>query len=164
LKYYQDICEELYSAINAANEEYNRKVESEVKSCPKNFFNYVKSKSKSNNFPSQMHLDENVGNNPQEICNLFAKFFKEVYTSFSEADRDREYFSFIPEYSNDISVNPLSENDVLTALKNLDASKGPGPDGIPPAFLKNLAEELTLPFHHLFNMSLKTGIFPEIWK
>ena len=111
-----------------------------------------------------MHLDENVGNKPQDICNLFAKLFKDVYTSFSEKYRDRDYFSTIPKFSNDISVNCLSENEVFHALKNLDASKRPGPDGITPAFLKNLAVELTLPLHHLFNMSLKTGNFPELWK
>lgn len=164
LQNYLNICDQFFSAINNANEEFNCKVESEVKACPKNFFNYVKSKSKSNNFPSQMHLDENVGNNPQEICSLFSIFFKEVYTSFSEDDRDRDYFSFIPEFSNDVSVNLLSETEVFQALKNLDASKGPGPDGIAPTFLKHLAEELTLPLQHLFNMSLSTGKFPQVWK
>nr|BAK26811.1 putative reverse transcriptase [Culex quinquefasciatus] len=161
---YLNISDQFFSALNSANEEYNSKVESEVKSCPKNFFNYVKSKSKSSNFPSQMQLDENVGSNSKEICNLFSKFFKEVYTSFSEEDRDRDYFSYIPEFPNDVSVNSLSETEVRQALKDLDSSKGPGPDGIAPAFLKNLAEELTFPLHYLFNMSINNGKFPQTWK
>lgn len=30
--------------------------------------------------------------------------------------------------------------------------------------MKNLATELTVPLFWLFNMSLKSGLFPEIWK
>ena len=164
LQKYLAICEELNTAIKNAHEEYNRKVEHEIKSCPKNFFSYVRTKLKSNNFPSQMKLDGRVGNNTNEICSLFANFFQEVYTTFSEEDRDREYFSFIPEFSNDISVYRLTEFDILEALKNLNSSKGPGPDGIAPIFLKKLAEELTIPLQRLFNMSLENGQFPEIWK
>ncbi|VDO10445.1 unnamed protein product, partial [Brugia timori] len=164
LQNYQAICNQLNTAITFAHEEYNRKVENEVKSCPKNFFNYVKTKLKSSNFPSRMHLDGIVGENSSEICKLFAIFFQEVYTTFSEEDRDRNFFSFIPETSNSISVNQLSYQEVFKALKNLDASKGPGPDGIAPVFLKNLSEELALPLERLFNMSLKNGKFPEIWK
>lgn len=46
----------------------------------------------------------------------------------------------------------------------MDASKGPGPDGIPPVFLKNLAVELTAPLFWLFNMSLTSGNFSKLWK
>lgn len=70
----------------------------------------------------------------------------------------------IQEFPNDVSVNSLSETEVRQALRDSDSSKGPGPDGIAPAFLKNLAEELTFPLHHLFNMSINTGKFPQTWK
>lgn len=75
LEKYLDIANQLNFAIDTAFEEYNAKTENEIKSCPKNFFNYVKTNLKSDNFPSSMNLDEHVGNNPDEICNLFASFF-----------------------------------------------------------------------------------------
>ena len=164
LQNYLNICNELDTATKTAFDEYNRKMEEEIKTCPKIFFNYVKTKLKSENFPHQMHLDGNIKNDANEICTLFGHFFQEVYTTFSEDDRNRDFFEFIPEYPTDISVRRLSPQEVLGALRNLDSSKGPGPDGIPPIFLKNLATELTKPLLHIFNVSLQDGIFPEFWK
>lgn len=161
---YLQICDELNLAINFAFEEYNSKTELGMKSNPKNFFNYVKSKLKTDNYPSKMHLYENVGNNSDEICNLFSNFFQQNYTTFSEEDRDRNYFDFLPELERNIGVNHIKVQEIIEGLKNLDASKGPGPDGIPPVFLKNLAVELTAPLFWLFNMSLKSGNFPKLWK
>lgn len=157
---------QLNFAIDTAFEEYNAKTENEIKSCPKNFFNYVKTNLKSDNFPSSMNLDEHVGNNPDEICNLFASFFQEIYTTFSEHDRDRDLFEYIPKFPVDISIthNEVTVHDILNALKNLDASKGAGPDGLYHVFLKNLAMELTTPLFWLFKKSLETGIFPKLWK
>ena len=164
LQNYLDISNQLNTAIKNTHEEYNRKVENEVKSCPKSFFNYVKTNLKSNNFPSRMHFDDHVGQNSSEICNLFANFFQEVYTTHTETDRDRDYFAHFPEFSNNVFVHRLSDQEVRNALKSLDASKGPGPDKIAPVFLKNLADELTTPLLYLFNMSLGNGTFPERWK
>ena len=152
-----DICDQLNLAVQRAFEEYNAKTELEIKSNPKNFFSYVKTKLKSNNFPSKMYLDGKESENSQDISNLFADFFREIYTSFSEEDRDREFFSFCPEFPNDVNVSQVNVKDILTTLKNLDPSKGPGPDGVPPTFLKTLASELTAPLFWIFNMSLKSG-------
>ena len=164
LAIYLDICDQLNLAISNAFDEYNAKTELEIKSCPKNFYSYVKTKLKSDNFPSIMHLDENVGDNSERICNLFAKFFQEIYTTFSEEDRDHDYSAFYPNFSRDIGVNQIHVQDIFQALNSLDASKGPGPDGIPPVFMKNLATELTAPLFWLFNMSLEYGCFPSKWK
>jgi hypothetical protein len=161
---YLNICEELSLAIDNAFDEHNSKIELEIKSCPKKFFNYVKTKLKSDNFPSRMHLNSNVGDNAEEICSLFATYFQEIYTTFAEEDRDYEYFDFFPEFSRDISVNHVKVQDILDGLNKLDVSKGSGPDGIPPVFMKNLALELTTPLFWLFNMSLESGNFPKLWK
>ena len=161
---YLNICDQLNLAIDIASEDYNAKTEREIKSCPKNFFNYVKTKLKSDNFPSEMHLDEKSGDNSEIICNLFATFFQDVYTTFSEEDRDREYFSFLPEFSKDIQMTQIKVHDIMDTLKSLDVSKSAGPDGIPPVFLKSLSAELTIPLFWLFNMSLQSGVFPKTWK
>lgn len=161
---YIEISDQLNTAINIAFEEYNYKTEHEIKSNPKNFFNYVKTTLKSSTFPSRMHLDEKNGDNPGEICNLFSSFFQEIYTTKSEEERDRDYFSFVHEFPNDVSVSTLNHEEILGALKGLDASKGSGPDSIPPLFLKNLADELTYPLFLLFNCSLESRKFPKIWK
>ena len=161
---YLNTCDQLNLEINTAFEEHRSKTELEIKSCPKNFFKYVKSKLKSDNFPSRMHLDNNTSDNTQGISNLFATFFQEIYTTFTDEDRDYDFFTHFPDFSNDVSVNQVSVSEILEVLQSLDASKGPGPDGIPPLFVKNLAVELTTPLFWLFNMSLESGSFPISWK
>lgn len=164
LENYLNICDQLNLAINTAFQEYNLKTEHEIKTCPKKFFEYVRSKLKSDSFPSKMYLDSSEGNNSESICNLFAAFFQEVYVTNSEDERDIEYFDFFPEFPNDISVNQINIHDILNALNHLDIAKGSGPDGIPPTFLKTLATELSAPLFWLFNMSLESGVFPQVWK
>ena len=68
-----------------------------------------------------MCLDGITGNNPQEICNVFATFFQEIYTSHSEQDRDRDFFTFLPELCCDIGINKITVQDVVLGLQNLDA-------------------------------------------
>ncbi|PZC85558.1 hypothetical protein B5X24_HaOG216666 [Helicoverpa armigera] len=53
---------------------------------------------------------------------------------------------------------------IQSELKSLDASKGPGPDGIPSIFLKNTCDTLCVPLFLLFNKCITNGVFPEIWK
>jgi hypothetical protein len=54
--------------------------------------------------------------------------------------------------------------EVENTLLELDDTKGPGPDGVPPLILKNFASGFALPLCMLFNRSLATCIFPDRWK
>ena len=58
----------------------------------------------------------------------------------------------------------LSEVDVFNSLSALDSTKGAGPDGLPPLFLKQCARSLAYPIVAIFNRSLSSGIFPGKWK
>ena len=56
------------------------------------------------------------------------------------------------------------QSAVLDQLSRVDIYKGPGPDGIPSIFLRQYAFSLSRPLWLLFNKSLSTGIFPNVWK
>ena len=51
----------------------------------------------------------------------------------------------------------------LEALKNLDASKSPGPDEILPVFLKSCCNELSPILCDLFNFFVQKGKVPKAW-
>jgi hypothetical protein len=55
-------------------------------------------------------------------------------------------------------------DELQSVLLELDASKGGGPDGIPPLLLKNCASAFARPLFLLFNRSLSTCVFPDRWK
>ena len=67
---------------------------------------------------------------------------------------------------NNICLN-LSEfmtNDVLSALRQLKPKFTKGPDEIPAFVVRDCANVLAEPLTIIFNLSLKTGTFPDIWK
>jgi hypothetical protein len=58
----------------------------------------------------------------------------------------------------------ISITEVFDALASLNNTYSSSPDFIPPILLKNCHWALTKPIHHLYNLSLKLGIFPKAWK
>jgi len=58
----------------------------------------------------------------------------------------------------------ITTSEVADILLNLETGKACGPDGINNIVLKNCANELSGPLSKLFNQSLQSGVFPNIWK
>ena len=58
----------------------------------------------------------------------------------------------------------LSPPEVQTVLKSLSVDKAAGPDLVNNKILRELSYELSLPLCDLFNKSLSSGVFPQIWK
>ena len=49
-------------------------------------------------------------------------------------------------------------------LSQLNSNTAAGPDDIPAFLLKNLAEALAANLADIFNASIRTGCFPDMWK
>ena len=58
----------------------------------------------------------------------------------------------------------ITPEEVQTVLKSLHVGKAADPDGISNRVLRELCNELSIPFCRLFNCSLQTGVFPDNWK
>ena len=56
---------------------------------------------------------------------------------------------------------PITEDEVIEIIKNLDAKKSPSHDHIPILIIKKLANELSTPLTYIFNLSLSSGIVPD---
>lgn len=161
---YLSICDQLKEESKIAYEDYNNKIEANIKLDPKSFFNFAKDKQKSTNFPSKMQLGNRIGKTSTEISNLFADFFQNIYTTHDDNERDYQYFSYLPEPLQDIKIDRISLNEIILALNVLDVSKGPGPDGLPPVFVKSLSRQLAKPLFWIFNSSIESCVLPAIWK
>ena len=65
---------------------------------------------------------------------------------------------------NTFFLKQVEEYEVLQQIQNLKLKKSPGHDGIKPSIIKAAYEILVRPLTHLYNVSLSSGIVPNIWK
>ena len=56
---------------------------------------------------------------------------------------------------------PITGDEVIEIIKNLDAKKSSGHDHIPILIIKKLANELSIPLTYIFNLSFSSGIVPD---
>lgn len=143
---------------------YIKSVEDNMSKNIKYFWSFIKNRRGHSSVPPSMYYKDDTSADPKYICNLFSNFFYSVYEP-STLDSCWAPPSECNE-NNNILINDIQfdHNYVKIRLKNLDATKGPGPDGIPALFFKETAESLHKPITHIYNACLQEGIFPNIWK
>lgn len=140
------------------------RAEININTNPKHFWTFVKSKQKSSELPNNMFLSSQQVSGGEAISNLFNIHFQSSFESRSPCTS-----STTRTHSPNTSVLNLNNVNIDTELvrkylKSLDPTKGSGPDGIHPVFLKNCASVLCYPLSQIFKTSLSSGIFPQQWK
>ncbi|KAL1400898.1 hypothetical protein pipiens_007045, partial [Culex pipiens pipiens] len=152
---------------NAKNQEsfrsYINNTQSSLKRDPSKFWSYVNSRKNVNRTPTDVSYRDVSSKSPADSANFFADFFKSVHSSDEIPPREQE-FDNVPSHNLPLPLPILNDDDILKALSDVDAAKGPGPDGIPPSLVKSCASSLAVPVKRLFNKSLRQGAFPAMWK
>ena len=145
-----------------ADIEYEKNIAKKAKTNPKIFYSFVNSKMKvKESIGDLVNKDGNKVSSNDEKAEILNNFFCSVFT--------KEKTDSIPECENKNKENYIdnvifTKDKVLKKLKNLNASKTGGPDGIQAVVLKELCNELSEPLAVLFEKSMKEGKLPAIWK
>lgn len=137
--------------------DYESNIESKLKNNPKCFFAYTKSLKKSNVLPPVMKYKNATSENLKDTSNLFAQYFSSVYNSSANTASHNCQ-------NNCSNYFPLTLNDIESVIKSLDANKINSPDGIPIIFYKNTLTNIATPLLLLFQLSLKSMQYPDLWK
>lgn len=156
---YLKVSKEMDAKLKLAYDNYISKVKSEIIVEPTNFWNFINIKRKVSANPSSIiHLGEEICGD-QQIGDHYADFYQTVYKCYPRCE-DR---SFVEQ---SLSFGPpvLCPGDIEKALKDVKCSYVPGPDNVPATIVKKCSSVLSEPLCYLFNLSLTTGIFPEVWK
>lgn len=143
--------------------EYITKLETNAKSDPSAFWSYMKRRRQSKNIPREIRFRNVLATSAEESANLLADFFKTVFND-SPPTMTQDALNSVPAYDLHMPLLNVSVDEVFRRFLDLDPSKGPGPDGIPPLFIKQCAASLALPASIIYNRSLSSGKFPEMWK
>ena len=149
-------------ACRQAIRNHEKNVAREAKINPKAFFAYAKSKTKVSEGIGDLLDDHGYRvSDDKGKADILNSFFCNVFTrertdNIPEAEKkDVGYF---------LSEVSFSKETVLKKLKNLNPSKSPGPDGLHPCVLKELADQLAEPLAILYEKSLSEGKLPSVWK
>ena len=131
-----------------------------AKKNPKAVWRYLNSKAKTNKRIDNI-IDENGESHTdeQDISDMFNKFFASVYTVEATPPPHIQ-----PVTNHQIYTVSFEEPEVLSELLLLKIDKAPGPDGLHPKFLFEIAETISKPLTFLFNLSMSSGILPTCWK
>ena len=111
-------------------------------------------------FPPLFYSNGSIAVSPSEKASLFGSLF----SSNSSVDDSNAAAPETLPLTNPMSSPIISVRKVRRVLKSLKTDKAYGPDGIPPWFLKEFADELAPVFCRLFRLILSTGVYPTSWK
>ena len=139
------------------------KIASNMKRNPKQFYQYVKSKtSKRDNIPDLIDKNGVKATTDEEKSATLNDFFSSVFTN--------ENLNEVPiktqqlDDTQHIDTAEISIQDMALLLKKLKPDKSPGTDQIHPRILKECADNLAKPLKLLFDLTMKTGNLPAEWK
>jgi Reverse transcriptase (RNA-dependent DNA polymerase) len=153
------------SLLKNCYSDYIKNVELNIKINPKSFWNYVQSKSPSNQIPDTMYLDSVSSSDGFSISNLFNNYFSSVFESNTKKNSsDYSPYSFRPLDSSVISSIEIDYVLVSKLFKEVNVVSGPGSDGVHPLILSRCHNTLAVPLTTIFHKSLNEGCFPKIWK
>lgn len=104
----------------------------------------------------------------QKIADSFIKFFLEKERENTGNYENEEWNVLLRKWQRpnqeNVSVVPLSKEEVTRAFARLSNKKSAGLDAIPGFLLKSLSPTLINPITSLFNSILSTNQIPPVWK
>lgn len=104
-------------------------------------------------------------NNDNEISNKFNDFFVETGPNLARKIQTEGIGSFKQYLTHEIrtqfTLKPVTENDVIKIVDNMEPKNSSGFDGISLKLLKSMKNIIIKPLTIILNQILRTGIFPD---
>ena len=125
---------------------------------------------KSNQVPKQIHVKDEIIQNPKNVSNAFNEYFVNVGNCLSNkisaaTDCAFSATSLITiNAKNSFFMRPIAESEILRHINGLKSSKSTGKFGIPIKYIKLSAKIVSPLLAKIYNNCIKTGCFPDILK
>lgn len=162
-KKYRNMCK---TVINAArNHYYSNKIKSNMHNSRKTWQTINEA---ADNVSKKTDPPLNIAN-----INLYNQYFNEVGSKLAEVTLHRIGKTEEELLTNDqclvrapgtFFLFPTDHIEVKNIIRNLKNHTAPGWDGITSEILKKVLDQVIDPITHIMNLSLSSGVFPEIFK
>ena len=102
---------------------------------------------------------------PEKMANILNAHFASAGLKVNQSTSPTHVMSrSYPNQEGRPQIEELSPQDIWTLLCDLSPAKATGSDGISARLIKACGDSIIEPLHFIFNMSIRTQIFPTIWK
>lgn len=146
-------------SVNSAKRSYEKKISKDGNKRP--FNAYIKSKTKSRSPVGPLKVGSNSISDNKEMARILNDYFCTVFTKENNLN--------IPVATADDFLSPIQtvifeRRTVEEKIMQLKPGSAPGPDGITTRILQDYVKPLSIPLTQLFNLSMRSGGVPEMWK
>jgi len=112
-----------------------------------------------------LRIGNKLISNPTEITDkLNTHFMSTVEETVKQKSNGSVYNLKIKQCPNSIFIHPVTEEEVISFTKSLKGKPTVGDDDIPENLVKQCMQLIKGPLAHIYNLSLNSGVFPDIWK
>ena len=116
-----------------------------------------------------LSIDNIVSRDKTAIANHMNKYFASIGMRYAKSVNKSElsletYLNKIEKNEKTIYLHPTNKDEVLKLLYALTCKNSSGWDGISNKLLKSIKDVIAEPLALIFNISIKTGVFPEWFK
>ena len=169
---YKKIKNEITFLIRSGKKKYYEKYFTDNKYNLKKVWKGIKQliniKSKNFDTPTNIETDGKLITDPVLISNSFNEYFTSVADNILSKRKYQGSKSFRDFLSNRLLENFVFEEctieNIRDIIRAMNAGKSSGPNSIPTHILKGLDTKICGPLQKIFNLSLRTGVHPDLLK
>ena len=143
--------------INTSYAGYVRNVESNIIDDPRVFWNFGNPKTA--DLPNRMSFNGNDLSMQSDIANAFAQHFSDNFNCTNVNVDINMNISH-----NSLCSITIDHDDLRNRHLAVNVGLAAGPNGLPAIFLRECANNLSLPLFIISNKIIRSGIFPHFWK
>ena len=125
---------------------------------------------KSSGPPSQLFSEGRIVNTPSGLAETMNKFFINKVVQLRQGiplnatDPLKTLKETMSERTCSFSFKPVEPEQVLKIIKALKNSKSTGLDNLDTYIIKLIAPDILPALTHIINLSIRDGVFPDLWK
>ena len=117
---------------------------------------------------TQLNVDDQVITGDTNIADCFNQYFSFIHRLYKLSNNVQNInvdpMTFVTPTESSFHFSCISVQETFDALNQLNLKKSPGLDGISVRLLKDTSDVIAQPLANIFNLSLRTAIFPDEWK
>ena len=117
-------------------------------------------------FPQELKYKNQISRQKPVIADTFNDFFSSIGKNLASKIpiSNKDVLSYIGNYDKNMTSEPLTIEELDQAFKSLQANKSPGIDEVDINVVQSAYEIIRPLLFHIFDLSLKQGIFPSDMK